>query len=112
MRPDTRSVDVTLVHVPGIQIGTCLDPVADRIYVPVLSGHRFFVVNPADQSVSPISTGVTATALAVNPVTNRIYLSGYELNGPGKLLAVVDGTSHSVTRIPLPLGQSSTSRSR
>ena len=74
----------------GIQI----DSVTNKIYMPDYV-HNLTVIDGATNAVSSVAVGVSADYLAVNPVTNKIYVSNFNDN----TVTVVDGATNSTSTI-------------
>ena len=58
------------------------------------------VVDGTDNSIVKVPIGIDASGVAVNPVTNRIYITGFDGVAGQNMLVIVDGASNAVTSIP------------
>ena len=91
-------------RIPGISLNPqaiIVNPVTNKIYVAASNGGIFstfnpngavFVINGTNDAVSPttIPGGKNPFAIALNPVTNRIYVAN-DGNGSNATVSVIDG---------------------
>ncbi|HET9708689.1 MAG TPA: invasin domain 3-containing protein [Gemmatimonadales bacterium] len=82
--------DVPLPKLPGT--GAAFDPVNGLVYVAVPDSNLVLAVDPVAKTFTRIAVGTTPFAVAVNPVTNRIYT----VNQGSANISVIDGASQTV----------------
>src|SRR5439155_20248788 len=59
------------------------------------NGGSVTVIDGANNTTATVATGLVPTAVAVNPVTNRIYVG----SGAGTNVTVIDGTDNTTTKV-------------
>jgi YVTN family beta-propeller protein len=82
--------DVPLPKLPGA--GAAFDPNNGLVYVAVPDSNLVLAVNPTTKTFTRIAVGTTPFAVAVNPVTNRVY----SVNQGSSDVSVIDGATQSV----------------
>jgi YVTN family beta-propeller protein len=82
--------DVPLPRLLGT--GAAFDPNNGLVYVAVPDSNLVLAVNPTTKTFTRIAVGTTPFAVAVNPVTNRIY----SVNQGSFDVSVIDGATQSV----------------
>lgn len=80
------------VPIPGHGTGAAFDPVNGLVYVAVPDSNFVVAVDPVAKTFTRIATGTTPTYVAVNPVTNRIYVG----NTSSDDITVIDGSTGTV----------------
>jgi YVTN family beta-propeller protein len=78
-----------------------VNPVTNRIYVANQSTHSVTVIDGVTHGTVDIPAGVQPILVAVNAVTNKVYVAGGQSNGD---VTVIDGSTNAVTHIAIPLG--------
>ncbi len=73
-----------------------VNQIISRIYVPISGTGVVIAIDGVTNGTSTIMVGGSPFAVAVNPVTNRVYVA----NGTSGL-AVIDANTNSVTTIPI-----------
>ena len=82
-----------------------LNMATDRLYMPALEMQPFGPVLAVYDGITDSITTIPLTrpqvhSIAVNPYTNRVYLTGQIASrGPSSL--VIDGVTHAITEIPV-----------
>ena len=69
-----------------------LNPTTGKVYAVAPRENAVAIFNPATNYISRVHVGAGAVALAINSVTNRIYVA----NSQGGSITVLDGTTDSV----------------
>lgn len=73
-----------------------VNPVTAKIYLGSSQG-TLTIIDGATNSASALTVGISADSLAVNTVTNQIYVADFL----GNVVAIVDGTTLSITTLPI-----------
>jgi len=80
-----------------------LNGTTNTIYVPDAHGNQIYVINGATLAITTTVPGTTApvavnaSGLAVNPVTNLIYVTVYNNNTAAGAVQVMDGSTNTLT---------------
>jgi YVTN family beta-propeller protein len=79
--------------------GVAVNPVTNKIYVPMGGPNGVAVIDGATNSVTWTASVLwEPTAVAVNPVTNRIYVANITQQGSGEVV-VVDGATNGTLAV-------------
>jgi YVTN family beta-propeller protein len=90
-----------------------VNPVTNQIYVAnsgfatgtvqVVSAGTVTVIDGATNATTTVPVGTVPGFVAVNPVTNQIYVSnsGGPLSVPGNTVTVIDGSTNATTTVPV-----------
>jgi len=80
--------------------GFTLNPTTNIIYVPDAHGNQVYVIDGATLTVTatvPIPAPLSPVFLAVNPVSNTIYLSTYNTSNASDSIQVISGSTNTIT---------------
>lgn len=80
------------VPIPGHGTGAAFDPVNGLVYVAVPDSNFVVAVDPVAKTFTRIAAGTTPTYVAVNPVTNRVYVG----NTSSDDITVIDASTGTV----------------
>jgi YVTN family beta-propeller protein len=99
------------VIVENRPLAVAVNPVTNKVYVANFGdmdpaggrilGHTVSVIDGVTNATTTVGVGIHPTGIAVNPVTNKVYVSNYD----DRTETVIDGATHAT--VTLPLGESS-----
>jgi YVTN family beta-propeller protein len=95
----------TVAHVPVTAGGTqiAIDPATDTLYLA--GGGELIVVNAATDTVqATVTLGNTIAGVAVDPVTDMVYVTDYVLGGTSSIFAIDGSTNTVAATIAEPAG--------
>ncbi|HDR00515.1 MAG TPA: YncE family protein [candidate division WOR-3 bacterium] len=88
---------VATIEVGNSPYALVYDSVHNKVFAALQGLNRVAVIDPVENElVTTIPTGQQPTALALSPVSNRLYVGNDELNGPGTV-TVINTADNSVT---------------
>ncbi|HTH64466.1 MAG TPA: invasin domain 3-containing protein [Gemmatimonadales bacterium] len=80
------------VALPGLGISAAFDPVNGLVYVAIPDSNFVVAVDPVAKTFSRIPVGSFPIAVAVNPLTNRVYVVNQSSND----VSVINGSTQTV----------------
>lgn len=86
---------VATVTVGALPTVIAANPATNKVYISRTFSNSMAVIDGLSNSAANLEPGMEATAMAVNPVSNRIYVISY-----GKNVFVLGGPNDSVSKIP------------
>ena len=89
-------IDTISVGSNGNPFYIAVDPVTNKIYVPIENYNTAWVIDGATDSALPFVVGWNHTAVGVNTLTNTIYMSQPNSSS----VTVIDGTTLSAQAVP------------
>ena len=96
---DGATNDITATIPVGYNDETlALNQTTNTIYVPDAHGEQIYVVDGATDTVTttvPFASGVEPTGLAVNPVTDSVYVATYNTNTNAGVMEVLNGSTNT-----------------
>ncbi len=77
-----------------------VNPVTNKIYVADEGVNNVFVIDGATNTTTTVGVGSTQRGIAVDPVTNRIFVATFTASNT---ITVIDGATNSTTTVPVGL---------
>jgi len=76
------------------------NPATDKIYVANYGLNTVTVINGADNTTATVNVGTGPRSVAVNPVTNKIYVACNDDASSTGFVTVIDGATNTTSTIP------------